>query len=42
MIAMPTLWEQLSPEQQARLIAVLVQILLRRLAVSAEAVHDAP
>lgn len=27
----PNLWEQLTPEQQARIIAVLVQMLLRHL-----------
>jgi hypothetical protein len=36
-----TLWEQLSPEQQARIIAVLVEMLLRHLARPVEAAHDA-
>jgi hypothetical protein len=30
----PNLWEQLTPEQQARILAVLVQMLLSRLAPS--------
>ncbi len=35
----PNLWEQLTPEQQARILAVLVQMLLRQLAPS-EGPHD--
>jgi hypothetical protein len=36
----PTLWQLLSPEQQARIIAILVQILLRHLVAPAEVAHD--
>ncbi|HLA97413.1 MAG TPA: hypothetical protein VJL34_03085 [Anaerolineales bacterium] len=36
----PTLWEQMSHEQRARIIAILVQMLLHLLSQSAEAGHD--
>ena len=35
-----TLWEQMSPEQRARIIAVLVQILLRHWIQTTEAQHE--
>jgi hypothetical protein len=38
--AEPTLWQQLSREQQARIIALLVQILLRHLGPRPEVAHD--
>jgi len=37
----PSLWSQLSPEQQARIVAILVQMLLRLPTRPVEAVHDA-
>lgn len=36
----PTLWQQLSHEQQVRIIALLVQILLRHLRSVSEVTHD--
>jgi len=36
----PPLWQQLSREQQARIIALLVQILLRHLSPPPEVAHD--
>lgn len=36
----PTLWQQLSHEQQARIIALLVQILLHHLRPQPEVTHD--
>ena len=33
-------WQQLSPEQQARIIALLVRILLRHLKPQPEVTHD--
>jgi|GEM_PF-2835414 len=36
----PTLWQQLSREQQARIIALLVQILLHHLSPQPEVAHD--
>jgi uncharacterized membrane protein YhfC len=37
--AQPMLWEQLSPEQRARIIAILVQMLLQ-LWIQQEVQHD--
>ncbi len=37
----PNLWDQLNAEQRARIIAALVQMLLRHLTGSVEAAHDA-
>jgi hypothetical protein len=36
-----TLWDQLSPELRARIIAILVQMLLHRWVQEMEAHHDA-
>ncbi len=35
----PSLWEQLTPEQRDRIIAILVQMLLRH-ATALEVAHD--
>jgi predicted Fe-S protein YdhL (DUF1289 family) len=35
-----TFWDQMSPEQQARIIAILVEMLLRQLNQEKEAQHD--
>jgi hypothetical protein len=35
-----TLWNQMSPEQQARIIAILVEMLLRQWSQEAETQHD--
>ncbi len=35
-----TLWEQMSPEQRARIIAILVQMLLRQWIQEIEARHE--
>jgi predicted Fe-S protein YdhL (DUF1289 family) len=35
-----TLWNQMSPEQQARIIAILVEMLLRQWDREMEAQHD--
>jgi hypothetical protein len=35
----PSLWEQLTPEQQERIIAILVQMLLRHV-TTVEVAHD--
>lgn len=35
-----TLWEQMSPEQQARIMAILVEMLLRLWNQETEAQHD--
>jgi hypothetical protein len=35
-----TLWDQMSPEQQARIIAILVEMLLRQWNQEMEAQHD--
>ena len=37
---LPTLWDQLSPEQQARIIALLVQMLLRQWSQETEMQHE--
>jgi hypothetical protein len=38
---LPTLWNQLSPEQRARIIAILVQMLLRQWIRETEAQREA-
>jgi predicted Fe-S protein YdhL (DUF1289 family) len=35
-----TLWAQMSPEQRARIIAILVEMLLRQWRQETEAQHD--
>jgi hypothetical protein len=35
-----TLWTQMSPEQRARIIAILVEMLLRQWSQEREAEHD--
>jgi hypothetical protein len=35
-----TLWEQMNPEQRARIIAILVQMLLRQWIQEIEAQHE--
>jgi predicted Fe-S protein YdhL (DUF1289 family) len=35
-----TLWEQMSPEQRARIIAILVQMVLRQWIQETEAQHE--
>jgi predicted Fe-S protein YdhL (DUF1289 family) len=35
-----TLWNQMNPEQQARIIAILVEMLLRQRSQEMEAQHD--
>lgn len=35
-----TLWERMSPEQRARIIAILVQMLLRQWIQEIEAQHE--
>ena len=35
-----TLWTQMSPAQRARIIAILVEMLLRRWSQETEALHD--
>jgi len=35
-----TLWEQMSPEQQARIIAILVEMLVRQWRQETEAQHE--
>ncbi len=35
-----TLWDQMSPEQRARIIAILVEMLLRQWRQGTEAQHD--
>jgi len=37
---LPTLWNQLSPEQRARIIALLVQMLLRQWVQETERQHE--
>jgi len=37
---LPTLWDQLSPEQSARIIAILVQMLLRQWTQETEVQHE--
>ena len=37
---LPTLWNQLSPEQRARIIAILVQMLLRQWTQETEMRHE--
>lgn len=37
---LPALWNQLSPEQQARIIALLVQMLLRQWSQETEIQHE--
>jgi hypothetical protein len=37
---LPTLWNQLSSEQRARIIAILVQMLLRQWIQETEAQHE--
>ncbi len=39
-ISNSTLWDQLSPEQRARIIAILVQMLLHLLSQITEAEHE--
>jgi hypothetical protein len=36
----PTLWDQLTPEQRARIIAILVQMLLHLVSQPMETSHD--
>jgi hypothetical protein len=38
--SLQTLWEQMSPEQRARIIAILVQMLLRHWMQQREAQHE--
>jgi len=40
-IDLPTLWTQMSPAQRARIIAILVEMLLRQWNQETEAQHDA-
>ncbi|MFO7622727.1 MAG: hypothetical protein R6V73_00105 [Anaerolineales bacterium] len=37
---LPTLWTQMSPEQRTRIIAILVEMLLRQWKQEREAQHD--
>jgi hypothetical protein len=38
--SLQTLWDQMSPEQRARIIAILVEMLLRQWRQGTEAPHD--
>jgi hypothetical protein len=38
--SLQTLWDQMSPEQRARIIAILVEMLLRQWRQGTEAQHD--